>query len=103
MLFVVGTHFQRLPQEAAALPVGELLPLYRRILRYEWDGHIATIRAQEMAVGMALLQTFNAKKVTMPKLPTFDELLRSKLPLEERLPAWMRKFEAANKRDAPPE
>jgi len=77
-----------------------LLPVYRRVLKAQWDDRVGEVRSMELAVGRALAQAFSSKKVTLPELPTFDDMLRSKLPPEARMPAWMRKFEEANKPSA---
>lgn len=100
MLFTVGAYFGKLPDEAGKRTISELLPVYRRILKEKWDASIAQVNQVEMGVGRAIAQAFSSKKLHLPELPTFDQMLRSKLPAEARMPDWMRKFEEANNRQS---
>lgn len=92
--------FHCLPEAAGQRRTGELLALYRRALRAQWDAQVAAITAVELGTGRALAQTFGGKKVKLPPLPDFEELMRARLPAEQRLPGWMRRFEEANRRGA---
>lgn len=100
MLFTVGAYFGKFPDEAGKYRIAELLPLYRRILKEKWDASVAHTQEVEFGVGRAIAQAFSAKKVHLPELPTFEKMLRSKLPSEARMPEWMRKFEEANNRQS---
>jgi len=96
-LFAVAEHFHCLPDDVGHRRVGWLLPVYRRVLRSQWDAQIAMVSSTELAVGRALTQAFGSKKVSLPELPTFDKMMRSKLPPEVRMPAWMIEFERVNR------
>lgn len=55
------------------------------------------VRAVELGTARAITQAFSSKRVNLPELPDFDAMLRANLPPEARMPAWMRRFEEANR------
>jgi len=91
----VGEHFHCLPDVVGQHRLAWLLTTYKRVLRSRWDAQIQAVQGAELAVGRAIAQAFSSKKLALPPLPTFEEVLRSRLPAE--LPEWMVKFEAANR------
>jgi len=92
----VARDFHCLPEAAGQRRTAELLALYKKALRAQWDNQVAAITAIELGTGRALAQAFGGKRVKLPALPDFDELMRARLPAEKRLPGWMVEFERAN-------
>lgn len=90
----MAEHFHCLPEVVGQHSVGWVLTTYRRVLKARWDLLTAQVQAIELGTGRAIAQSLGGKKVRLPELPTFEEVLRQKAPV--RLPEWMQKFEAAN-------
>jgi len=86
-----------MPDEAGKRSLRALLPLYRRITEERWNAQVSRVQETELGTARAIAHAFSSKKVSLPELPTFEAMLRSKLPAEARMPEWMRKFEEANR------
>lgn len=96
-MFVVGEHFHCLPEVVGRYRLEWLLTTYKRVLKSRWDAQVQAIQGAELAMGRAMAQVFGSKTLKLPDLPTFEEMLRQRLPAEVRLPEWMAKFEAVNR------
>lgn len=95
-MFTVGEHFHCLPDVVGEYSISELLVIYKRVLRSQWNLGMAQTRAVELGTTRAITQAFSSKKARLPDLPDFDRAMRDMLPPGARLPDWMRKFEEAN-------
>jgi len=75
-------------------PVAWLFAEYERMAEAKWRATTERIAATQTGVGRALAQALG--KGDLPDLPDYEEILKMRQPEQDRLPAWMEKFEEAN-------